>query len=52
MFQYKRDFEASFCGARDPAIARALNPALLTFDAWLRDKRPHPAAGLIVRWLA
>ena len=35
MFQYKRDFEASFCGARDLAAARALYPGMMTFDAWL-----------------
>jgi uncharacterized protein YbjT (DUF2867 family) len=35
MFQYKRDFEQEFCAARDPAVARALNPVLQTFDDWL-----------------
>lgn len=35
MFQFKRDFEQVFCGARDLEMARALNPALMTFDAWL-----------------
>jgi hypothetical protein len=35
MFQFKRDFEADYCGARDPEVARALNPRLQTFDAWL-----------------
>jgi uncharacterized protein YbjT (DUF2867 family) len=35
MFQFKRDFESYFCGARDLALARALNPSLQTFDAWL-----------------
>lgn len=35
MFQYKRDFEAEYCAFRDPAIARRLNPAIQTFDAWL-----------------
>jgi uncharacterized protein YbjT (DUF2867 family) len=35
MFQFKRDFEQAFCGARDLALTRELNPALLTFDAWL-----------------
>jgi len=35
MFQFKRDFEAYYCGARDPKVARSLNPALQTFDAWL-----------------
>lgn len=35
MFQFKRDFEEYFCGARDPAVARALNPALQSFREWL-----------------
>jgi uncharacterized protein YbjT (DUF2867 family) len=35
MFQYKRDFNAQFCGARDVALSRALNPELLPFAAWL-----------------
>ena len=37
MFQYKHDFEADFCGARDVAQARALNPRLQTFAQWLAD---------------
>ena len=47
MFQYKRDFETQFCGARDPALARQLNPALQTFAVWLaanKDKIPLEAA--------
>jgi len=39
MFQFKRDFEDDFCGARDLALARALNPSLLTFDAWLAENK-------------
>lgn len=39
MFQFKRDFEAVFCGARELAFARSLNPALLTFEAWLTAHR-------------
>ncbi len=35
MFQVKRDFNEAFCGPRDPAVARSLNPALQPFDAWL-----------------
>ena len=35
MFQFKHDFERDFRAARDPAVARALNPSLMTFDAWL-----------------
>jgi uncharacterized protein YbjT (DUF2867 family) len=35
MFQFKRDFNEYFCGARPPQVARDLNPALQTFDDWL-----------------
>jgi uncharacterized protein YbjT (DUF2867 family) len=35
MFQFKHDFEAEFCGGRDQALARALNPRLQTFAQWL-----------------
>jgi uncharacterized protein YbjT (DUF2867 family) len=36
MFQYKRDFEREFCGARDLAFSRSVNPRLQTFEEWLR----------------
>jgi uncharacterized protein YbjT (DUF2867 family) len=39
MFQFKRDFEHVFCGARDVRRARTLNPDLQTFDAWLAENR-------------
>jgi uncharacterized protein YbjT (DUF2867 family) len=43
MFQFYRDFEADFCRARDPAVARSLNPALQTFATWLaRNKDRIP----------
>jgi len=43
MFQVKRDFEADYCGARDLAAARKLNPDMLTFDQWLaRNKEQIP----------
>ena len=35
MFQFKRDFNELFCGTRDVALTRRLNPSLLTFDQWL-----------------
>lgn len=35
MFQFKRDFNDVFCGARKPEVARALNPSLQTFEQWL-----------------
>ncbi len=39
MFQFKRDFEQYFCGARDPGFARSLNPLLQTFDRWLAQNK-------------
>ncbi len=35
MFQFKRDFEKDFCGARNPAVARSLYPGVQTFAQWL-----------------
>jgi uncharacterized protein YbjT (DUF2867 family) len=35
MFQYKRDFNAAFCGARDLALSRSLTPGLLNFPQWV-----------------
>ncbi|MGE0145010.1 MAG: NmrA/HSCARG family protein [Planctomycetota bacterium] len=43
MFQYKAEFEAEFCGARDLTVARTLNPELQTFRQWLAaNKRNIP----------
>ncbi len=43
MFQFKRDFEQAFCGARNPEVARSLNPSLQTFAVWLdRNKSRIP----------
>jgi uncharacterized protein YbjT (DUF2867 family) len=43
MFQFNRDFEAVFCGARNLDVSRSLNPALQTFDEWLsRNKGRIP----------
>jgi uncharacterized protein YbjT (DUF2867 family) len=39
MFQFKRDFEAEFCGARNIDDARSLNPSLQSFDSWLAENR-------------
>jgi uncharacterized protein YbjT (DUF2867 family) len=36
MFQYKRDFNAAYCGARAVAETRKLHPGLLDFAGWLR----------------
>ena len=46
MFQFKRDFNEYFCGARNLAFTRSLNPELQTFEQWLavhKDQIPLPA---------
>ena len=45
MFQFKRDFEAEFCGARDLALSRALNPKLQTFAQWLGANKDRISLG-------
>ncbi len=43
MFQFYRDFEADFRRVRDPAVARALNPELQDFRAFVtRNKDRIP----------
>ena len=43
MFQFKRDFNEQYCGARNVELARALNPSLQTFETWLaRNKSRIP----------
>jgi uncharacterized protein YbjT (DUF2867 family) len=39
MFQFKRDFNADFCGARDLAFGRSLNPEMQTLDVWLEKNK-------------
>jgi hypothetical protein len=39
MFQFKRDFEEYYCGARDLRLSRALNPELQTFEEWLAENK-------------
>jgi len=39
MFQFKRDFQDVFCGARPVDKARELNPSLQSFEAWLADNK-------------
>lgn len=39
MFQVKCEFNDAFCGPRDPATARGLNPALQSFDTWLAQNK-------------
>ena len=36
MFQFKRDFNEYYCGARSIAFSRSLNPELQTFEQWLQ----------------
>ena len=43
MFQFKRDFQEAFCNPRNVEGARALNPSLQSFGAWLsanKDRIP------------
>jgi len=47
MFQFKRDFNDYYCGARDMAFARSLVPDLQSYEQWLarhKDQIPIPAA--------
>ena len=39
MFQVNRDFAQAFGAPRNPDVARSLNPALQTFDAWLAQNK-------------
>lgn len=39
MFQFKRDFNEYFCGARKLDVARSLNPSLQTFEQWLTQNK-------------
>jgi uncharacterized protein YbjT (DUF2867 family) len=46
MFQFKRDFNDYYCGARNLQFSRSLNPELQTFEQWLalhKDQIPLPA---------
>ncbi|HET6837931.1 MAG TPA: NmrA/HSCARG family protein [Gemmatimonadales bacterium] len=46
MFQFKRDFNDYFVGARDLQFTRSLNPELQTFEEWLavhKEQIPIPA---------
>jgi len=43
MFQFKRDFQKEYVGARDVSKTRKLNPELQTFEDWLnRNKSRIP----------
>jgi uncharacterized protein YbjT (DUF2867 family) len=39
MFQFKRDFEADFVGARSLDVTRSLNPSLQSFEMWLDENK-------------
>jgi uncharacterized protein YbjT (DUF2867 family) len=39
MFQFYHDFEDYFCGARDLATARRLNPSLKNFETWIAENK-------------
>ena len=39
MFQFKRDFNEYFCGARDITFSKSLNPELQDFRTWLRNNK-------------
>ncbi len=39
MFQFKRDFQDVFCGARSAEVSRTLNPSLHTFRQWLAENK-------------
>lgn len=39
MFQFKRDFEADFCGNRSIELSRKLNPELKDFNSWLAQNK-------------
>jgi uncharacterized protein YbjT (DUF2867 family) len=39
MFQFKRDFETAYRGARDIEATRLLNPKLRTFAQWLEENK-------------
>jgi uncharacterized protein YbjT (DUF2867 family) len=45
MFQFKRDFESYFCGARSLAVSRNLNPSLQTFASWLEANKSRIPIG-------
>jgi uncharacterized protein YbjT (DUF2867 family) len=45
MFQFKRDFESDYVGPRDLDRARALNPELKRFDAWLAENKERIPLG-------
>ena len=45
MFQFKADFESLYCGNRDLALSRSLNPKLQTFSGWLAANKDRITVG-------
>jgi uncharacterized protein YbjT (DUF2867 family) len=45
MFQFDRDFSDELCRAHSVETSRSLNPALLSFDAWLKLNAKHIPLG-------
>ena len=45
MFQFKRDFNADYCGARDLALVRELNPSVQSFETWLAANKDRIPVG-------
>jgi len=45
MFQFKRDFEKEYCGARSLELSRSLNPELQTFTQWLAQNKDRIPLG-------
>ena len=39
MFQFKRDFNDYYCGARDLGLVRELNPSVQSFETWLEANK-------------
>lgn len=45
MFQFKRDFNEYYCGARNLDATRSLNPSLQTFEQWLVENKDRIPLG-------
>ena len=39
MFQFWQEFESDYCGARDPNVAKKLNPSIKTLNNWLAENK-------------
>lgn len=45
MFQFKRDFNEDYVGARDLSFSKSLNPELLDFESWLKQNKDKIPVG-------